>query len=153
MAERDYSATPLAKKLGIREGARVLLLDAPPEFRQLLEPLPADVSLGVSGPARDRRAAVRDADVVIVFATERPALDGRVPDVADALRATGALWIAWPKKRSRVASELSFEAVQSIGLATGLVDNKSCAIDDTWQALRFVVRLSDRAARPGKRDV
>ena len=141
MAEghKDYSGTPLWRKLGIREGARVVLIGAPEGFRP---------SLGRIAPeppgVRFMRRATKDVDVAVVFATRRLELEDRFPSLAAALRADGGLWVAWPKKASGVATDLSFETVQSIGLGAGLVDNKSASIDEIFQACRFVYRLKDR---------
>src|SRR5438132_325430 len=109
---RDYSATPLPKKLGIRESSRVALLGAPAGFAKALGVVP--------GPAR------APLDVVLLFTTRRAELERRFAPLARRLDPAGGLWIAWPKKRSDVATDLSFEAVQGIGVAAGLVDNKSC---------------------------
>ncbi|MFN2483349.1 MAG: DUF3052 domain-containing protein [Candidatus Limnocylindria bacterium] len=141
MPERDYSATPLSRKLGIRAGSQVALIGAPDGFKALLEPIPPDASVQTDAAG---------ADVVILFASERAQLDPAFGRLAEALSADGAVWVAWPKKSARVPTDLSFAAVQSTGLATGLIDNKSCSIDETWQALRFVVRLADRPARQNR---
>jgi len=87
----------------------------------------------------------------VYFATKRGALTRAFAPLARRLAPAGGLWVAWPKKSSDVRTDLSFEAVQEIGLAAGLVDNKSCSIDETWQALRFVYRLEDRPASSSKR--
>ena len=141
MAEghKDYSGTPLWRKLGIREGSRVLIVGAPEGFRASLGrivPEPPDVRL--------MTRASKDVDVAVVFVTHRTELEHRFRSIAATLRADGGLWVAWPKKVSGVATDLSFEAVQSLGLGEGLVDNKSASIDDTYQGLRFVYRLKDR---------
>ena len=141
MAEghKDYSGTPLWRKLGIREGFRVLIVGTPEGFRASLgriAPEPPDV--------RFMTRATRDVDVAVVFATRHAELEHRFRSIAATLRADGGLWVAWPKKASGLATELSFEAVQSLGLGAGLVDNKSASIDDTYQGLRFVYRLKDR---------
>jgi hypothetical protein len=136
---KDYSGTPLWRKLGIREGSRVLIVGAPEGFRAWLgriAPEPPDVRL--------MTRATKDVDVAVVFVTDRTELEPRFRSIAATLRADGGLWIAWPKKVSGVATDLSFEAVQSLGLGAGLVDNKSASIDDTYQGLRFVYRLKDR---------
>jgi hypothetical protein len=144
MAERDYSATPLARKLGIKEGAVVALLDAPEGFTGLLDPLPAGVEL--------RRRAGRGAvDVAVLFVTSRARLAGRFAAAAGAIGADGGVWVAWPKKTSGVPTDLDFAAVQQVGLDAGLVDNKVATIDATWTSVRFVVRVADRASwRPGR---
>ncbi len=84
------------------------------------------------------------ADVVVFFTTSRAELERRFDALKAVLAPADGLWIAWPKKTAKIETDLSFEAVQGIGLAAGLVDNKSCAIDERWQALRFVYRLTDR---------
>jgi hypothetical protein len=88
--------------------------------------------------------AERDTDVLLFFTTERRALRTMFPALARAGNRDGGLWVAWPKKSSGIENDLSFETVQRAGLDAGLVDNKSCSIDQDWQALRFVVRLRDR---------
>jgi hypothetical protein len=103
-ADKDYSGTPLAQKLGAKPGA----------------------------------------GVVVFFTASRADLSARFAALKETLNAADGLWIAWPKKKAKIDTDLSFEAVQEIGLANGLVDNKSCTIDESWQALRFVYRLKDR---------
>ncbi len=129
-----YSGTPLPKKLGIKSGHRVGLIAAPGDF-ELIE-LPDDVRLV-------RRAQGR-FDVMVFFTRRAGELERRLPRLKELLVPTGGLWVGWPKKSSGVASDLTFDAVQRIGLDLGLVDNKICAIDETWSGLRFVYRLADR---------
>lgn len=133
---KDYSHVPLAKKLGIKEESSVLIVDAPEGFDETLGPLPPGAEL-VSGTADP-------LDVVILFATREESYAARFAGLRDAIAPAGGLWVAWPKKSSKIPNDLSFEVVQSIGLAAGLVDNKSCAVDQDWQAARFVVRKIDR---------
>jgi hypothetical protein len=158
-----YSDTPLVKKLGIREGARVALIGAPDGFAGALAPLPAGAALlpsplpsapaeGVRGrrpPGAGATAGPPGAsDVILLFATVRSRLCDDLPLATRALHPAGGLWIAWPKRASGVPTDLTEGDVREIGLAAGLVDNKVCAIDDVWSGLRFVVRLADRAAWP-----
>jgi hypothetical protein len=82
--------------------------------------------------------------VVVYFTTSRDELERRFESLKATLDPADGLWIAWPKKAARIEGDLTFELVQEIGLAQGLVDNKSCSIDERWQALRFVYRLTDR---------
>ncbi len=135
----DYSATPLPKKLGIEDGARVAVLGAPKTFERTLGPLPPSVSM--------RQSARGPLDVIVFFTSKTSELERRFSKLAGALEPAGGLWIAYPKKSSGVGSDLTFERVQDIGLRAGLVDNKSCAIDETWSGVRFVYRLKDRKAR------
>jgi len=125
MTQRDYSSTPLPRKLGVRDGTRLKVLGAPPGF-----PL--------SGRART------PVDVAIYFPRRRSELERRFSVLAAELEPAGALWIGYPKKASGVRTDLDFDAVQQVGLRAGLVDNKSCAIDETWTAVRFVRRRRDR---------
>ena len=104
MPDRDYSGTPLSKKLGAKPGS----------------------------------------EVVVFFTTRRAELLERLPRLKATLAPADGLWIAWPKKASKLETDLDFDAVQQAGLDAGLVDNKSCAIDEDWQALRFVYRIADR---------
>ena len=130
---KDYSATPLPRKLGIDEDSRVAVLgEAPDGFT---------ASLGVQPIRRGT------LDVAVLFASRMGELTRAFTPLARRLDPAGGLWIAWPKKSANVESDLDFEAVQGIGLRAGLVDNKSCSIDDTWQALRFVIRREDRPQR------
>ena len=103
-AHKDYSATPLSRKLGAKPGT----------------------------------------EVVVFFTTRRDELERRFPALKATLAPADGLWIAWPKRASKIETDLSFEAVQEIGLREGLVDNKSAAVDEDWQAVRFVYRLQDR---------
>lgn len=87
-------------------------------------------------------------DVIVLFVTELDDLAGKFRELWEMLATDGGMWVAWPKKASKIESDLTFELVQEVGLAAGLVDNKSCAIDLDWQALRFVYRKKDRNVRP-----
>jgi len=139
---KDYSTTPLWRKLGIRDGSRVRVLNAPDGFDEALvatAPLPRAVDF--------LRRAAKGIDVAVLFATERRVLEGRFGALAAALKPDGRLWVAWPKKASNVATDLTFEIVQAHGLAGGMVDNKSAAIDEVFQGLQFVYRVQDRPGR------
>jgi hypothetical protein len=127
--KRDYSSTPLPQKLGIKEDSRVALVDAPEGLADRL------------GVKPGRRGQL---DVILFFATRKGELIRQFTSLARRLTPAGGLWIAWPKKAAKVETDLDFETVQGIGLRAGLVDNKSASIDDTWQALRFVIRRADR---------
>jgi hypothetical protein len=131
-----YSGTPLPKKLGIGAGSRVTFVSAPADFIDSLQPPPIGVNiLGLEdGPF----------DVLVLFCRDRKALEAGFGPACLALKARGGLWVAWPKKSSGVATDLTEDLVRNFGLATGLVDNKVCAISEVWSGLRFVVRLEDR---------
>ena len=131
-----YSGTPLARKLGIKPSHRVALINAPPDLEAALEPIPDDVTI-----ATTLRGSF---DVVILFPRNAADLDRRFPTAAKRLVTNGGLWIAWPKKASRIPTDLSDSVVRATGLHHKLVDNKVCAISDTHSGLRFVYRLEDR---------
>ncbi len=131
-ATAGYSGTPLPTKLGIKAAATVALLGAPPGFEAQLQPLPDGVAI--------RRRAQGECDVLLLFADRLATLERRLPAACNALRRGGGLWIAWPKKASGVPTDVTESAVRARGLATGLVDNKICAVDAVWSGLRFVHR-------------
>jgi hypothetical protein len=132
-----YSGTPLPRKLGIKNGHKLLLLGAPDGFAQeTLGELPEDVTIG-------RRAAGK-ADVLVSFHTERRDLERRLPALRAAMDPAAGLWIAWPKKASKLPTDITEDVVREVALPTGLVDNKVCAMDATWSGLRLVIRLSER---------
>jgi hypothetical protein len=129
-----YSGTPLPKKLGITAGSRLTLLKAPDG---LLADLPDRVMV-----RRDTRGR---ADVVVAFFVERSDLERRIERLGTVIFPDGGLWIAWPKRSSGVATTVTDEVVRQVALPLGLVDNKVCAIDDTWTGLRMVWRVERRA--------
>lgn len=127
-----YSGTPLARKLGIAEEHVVALIDEPEGFRTLLAPIPDGVTF---------RTSLRgSAQVVVLFATRRAAFARRVEAAGRAVFPDGGLWIAWPKRASKVPTDMTEDVVREVALPLGLVDNKVCAIDETWSGLRIVWR-------------
>lgn len=131
-----YSATPLPKKLGIKEGSRIALVNAPEDFQGELGELPHNVEFVTR--------ITRPLDIVLLFVLTERALLRDFKKFAAKLVSNGMLWVAWPKKASGVATDLSENRVRQIGLDAGLVDVKVCAIDDVWSGLKFVYRLKDR---------
>ena len=131
-----YSGTPLAKKLGIKEGHAVVFAGAPEGFRTTLGELPERVDI--------RTRLTRPADVIVFFTKRQAELERRFATLKRALDPRGGLWVAWPKRASGVATDMTENVVREVGLAGGLVDNKVCAIDETWSGLRLVYRLADR---------
>jgi len=134
-----YSGKPLGEKLGISEGQDVALLHAPAGFATMLEPLPSGVTI--------HERASRDASVVVLFSREAAALEEEFAPAAKALPAGDMLWVAWPKKAAKQQTDLTENVVRRIGLETGLVDVKVCAIDDVWSGLKFLRRRA-AASRP-----
>lgn len=136
-----YSGTPLPKKLGIKPGTRLALLDAPDDFATTLGELPADVQLVAPAPG--------GVDVAVYFTKERVKLIQRIETLGRAIFPDGGLWVAWPKKASRIPTDMTEDAVRETALPLGLVDNKVCAIDDVWSGLRVVWRRELRLAGAG----
>lgn len=132
-----YAGTPLPRKLGIGEGDGVALIGAPERFEDTLGELP-DVSLHTD-LADDMRY-----DVIVAFITERAELEAELPRLRARMAPACGLWIAWPKRASRVPTDMTDQVIREVALPTGLVDNKVCAIDDTWSGLRLVIRRENR---------
>jgi hypothetical protein len=135
-----YSGTPLPQKLGVKPGHRVCLVNAPPGFEE------ASGLGGASGlgPVTVVTRLAGTCDVIVLFAKSRADLEKRFATARAHLDQAGGLWIAWPKKASGVATDVTENVVREIALASGLVDNKVCAIDEVWSGLRCVVRVKDR---------
>jgi hypothetical protein len=136
-APAGYSGTPLVRKLGIKPEARLGLIGAPEDFDVTLGELPPGVRLR-------RRLRGEPFDVIVAFNLRRADLERRLPALAGALDPAGGLWLAWPKRASGVATDVTEDVVRRAGLAAGLVDNKVCAIDHVWSGLRLVYRRRDR---------
>ena len=131
-----YSGTPLPRKLGIREGGTFALVDPPDEAAALLDPLPDGA----------RRVARPDAaDVVIAFATAHETLARHLEGLAAAIFPDRTLWVAWPKRASKVPTDITEDVVREVTLPLGLVDVKVAAIDETWSGLKLVWRREHRA--------
>jgi hypothetical protein len=136
-----YSGTPLPKKLGINNDSVYALVGAPDDFA---------TTLGDVGDAVLQRNLMPTIDVVVAFFTERKKLLAAWPKLTDAVIPQGAVWVAWPKKTSGVTTDITEDVLRAVLLPTGFVDNKVCAIDATWSALRFVQRVERR--RPKDRN-
>lgn len=134
-----YSSTPLAKKLGIKPGHAVVVIgDEPAAFGRGLE-VP-------EGARVFRKLRPGPIDVLVYFVDRVSELERRFATLTSRMHPDGGMWIAWPKKASRRTTDLTEDVIRRIGLAGGLVDNKVCAIDETWSGLRLVVRVENRAA-------
>lgn len=131
-----YSSTPLPQKLGIKAGARLILVNAPADFGQTLGVLPENVIVS--------QTLMGQFAVIVFFAQWEKDFIASYPALKSALQPDGGLWIAWPKKASGRPTDLREDTVRDFALANGLVDNKVCAIDEVWSGLRLVYRLQDR---------
>ena len=129
-----YSGTPLPRKLGIKDGSRVALVNVPAEVSKELK----------SALASCKAVQAKPIDFVLLTATSESELRKHFPVWSSKLAPAGMLWVSWPKKSSGVPSDLDENVVRKIGLADGLVDVKVCAVNDTWSGLKFVIRLKDR---------
>jgi hypothetical protein len=134
-----YSGTPLAKKLGIMEGARVLMLGAPSAFSLGVVPIGSAITKTVP--------KARNVDVALVFVKEKRALKAAFARASKVVTESGGVWIAWPKKSSGVATDITEDVLRDAILPTGYVDNKVCAVDETWSGLRFVLRKELRSQK------
>jgi hypothetical protein len=127
-----YSGTPLAAKLGVKPGSRLLVRGAPGNYRQLLYPIPEQVTIGsrLSGAT----------DIIHLFATGRRALEAELKAFRDAMRSDATIWVSWPKKASTVPTDITEDTVREIALPMGLVDVKVCAVTEVWSGLKLVIR-------------
>lgn len=131
-----YSGTPLGKKLGLKDDMSVFVQNTPTEYFAWLSPLPSSIIL------RDRFTA--NLDFVHIFTDKRKEFESSFLKAKKHLKPTGMLWISWPKKSSKVPTDLDENVIRDFGLVNGLVDVKVCAIDEVWSGLKFVYRLKDR---------
>jgi hypothetical protein len=131
-----YSGTPLVKKLGLREGFKVLLVNEPENYFDLLAIIPEKV--------RFLRSSKTPVDFIHFFVKDSAELKKQLPVLKKKLAKTGMLWVSWPKKSSKIPSTVNDGFVRKSGLETGLVDIKVCAVDEIWSGLKFVYRTRDR---------
>lgn len=131
-----YSGTPLIKKLGIKEGSSVIIINAPENYDETLGELPIGAVL--------KNKLTGTFDFIQFFTEYISELNSNFNNLKNHLKPGGALWISWPKKASKIDTDLDENKIRKIGLAQGLVDIKVCAVDETWSGLKFVFRLKDR---------
>lgn len=127
-----YSATPLARKLGVKASSRVLLLGAPEGYTRMLEPVPDGVEF--------ERGAGPKTDIAHVFVTRREELEKHLSALRRKLRPDAVLWVSWPKKSSRVPTTITEDIIRELALPLGFVDIKVCAVSEVWSGLKLVVR-------------
>lgn len=135
MATAGYSGTPLARKLGIKEGFTVWFVNPPDHYFQLFSEFPTNLIT----------QSTSEKDFIHYFAHSAAQLHNELPGLKTQLKLNGMLWISWPKKSSKIESDLDGNIVRSMGLHIGLVDIKVCAVDQDWSALKFVIPLKDRS--------
>jgi len=127
-----YSATPLARKLGIAEGLRVATINAPDDYAELIAPRPPGVFLEkkVSGAT----------DIVHIFSTQRAELKNHLDSLRHSVKSSCAIWVSWPKKASKVSTDITDNTIRELALPLGLVDIKVCAVSEVWSGLKLVIR-------------
>ncbi len=134
-----YSGTPLAKKLGIDVGSRIYLSDAPKNYLTLVAPLPEGI--------RVVRKIDGETDIVHIFSTERAHLAAALRATLKRIKPDGTIWVSWPKKSSKVSTDITENTIREVALPIGLVDIKVCAVDEVWSGLKLVVRRENRRSR------
>ncbi len=127
-----YSGTPLVKKLGIKEGCSLLVINPPEEYADLVNPLPAGV--------RILQQAAGEVDMIHIFTKKRAELEARLLPLSQTIVQTGMIWVSWPKRSSRVPTDMTEDVIRELALPLGLVDVKVCAVDQTWSGLKLVIR-------------
>lgn len=131
-----YSGTPLAKKLGIKPGTVVVAIDAPDNYRSLLEPIPADVSMV--------EKLTKEADLVHIFTNSWDGLNKGLARARSAIKQDGTIWISWYKKAAKLPTEITEDRIREAAFPLGLVDVKVCAVDEKWSGLKLVIRRENR---------
>ena len=131
-----YSGTALAKKLGIKEGFKGLTVDAPDNYRDLVEPLPSNVTL------TDKKG--NDFDFIHFFTNSREDLFRGLAEYKNLIKQDGTIWVSWYKKAAKLPTDITEDTVRDAALALGLVDVKVCAVDDKWSGLKLVIRKENR---------
>ena len=131
-----YSGTPLPKKLGLKEGGTMVLLNPPDGIDEIMLPMPTDAKLSSKLAAKN--------DLVVLFCRDFSALKKSLAQASKKLQADGSLWISWPKKSSKLFVDLTEDGIRAIVLPTGLVDVKVCAVNEEWSGLKLMVRKEKR---------
>lgn len=131
-----YSGTPLAKKLGIKEGMLIVTVDAPDDYRGLIEPLPSGVS--ITEELRD------DTDILHFFTNSRDGLFAGLAKYRELIKQNGMIWVSWYKKAAKLPTEITEDTVREAAFPLGLVDVKVCAVDEKWSGLKLVIRRENR---------
>jgi hypothetical protein len=134
-----YSGTPLARKLGIKSSTKLFVSGGPGNYLQLVSPLPEGVQL--------LRRLGSETDIVHIFVTERARLVEALGSTLAKMKPDGAIWVSWPKKASRMETDITEDTIREVALPMGLVDIKVCAVDETWAGLKLVLRKEKRKSR------
>jgi hypothetical protein len=127
-----YSGTPLAKKLGIKPGSQILVIDAPEGYLSLLDPLPSGVRFG--------KRLAESTEIVHIFTTRREELHEFLTTYRSKLKPTGVVWVSWPKKSAKVSTDITEDTIREVALPLDFVDVKVCAVNKVWSGLKLVIR-------------
>jgi len=136
MATSGYSGTPLVKKLGIKEGFKIRLVNVPANYFDLLENIPENVTL-----LKDKKSS---KDFVHYFTKQSADLQRDIVSLRQEVFPNGIIWISWPKKAAKIETDVTEDIIRHIALANGLVDVKVCAVDATWSGLKLVIPVKER---------
>jgi hypothetical protein len=131
-----YSGTPLAKKLDIKEGFKIYIKNPPPNYVDLISPVPDGVKI--------IRRLSREIDMIHFFTKSRSELTTNIDNFMDRIKQDGMIWVSWPKKSSKVPTDMTEDVIREVALPLGLVDVKVCAIDEVWSGLKLVIRKENR---------
>ncbi len=137
MKATGYSGTPLAKKLGIKEGFKIRLVDQPDYYFNLFTDLPESLSI-----LKDKKTK---KNLIHYFTKSAAALHKDIVELRNEIEPNGMIWISWPKKASKIATDITEDTIRELALTKGLVDIKVCAVDEVWSALKLVIPVKDRA--------
>jgi len=139
MQNSGYSGTPLAKKLGIKNGNRIRLVNEPAHYFELFTDLPADIHF-----LKDKKSC---KDIVHYFTTLFKTLQRDIISLKNEIEPDGMIWVSWPKKASKVPTDVTEDLIRALALANGLVDVKVCAVDEVWSGLKLVIPVKDRKGK------
>lgn len=133
-----YTTTPLAKKLGLKPGYHVKIINMPSHYFDLFDDLPD--ALHLNGSSKHKK------NLIHFFVTQKKELDKTLPQLRGEILPDGIIWVSWPKKAAKAATDITENTIRELALATGLVDVKVCAVDETWSGLKLVIPVKDREA-------
>ncbi len=142
-----YSGTPLAKKLGIKEGFAVLTVNTPDDYADLLTPIPENVTIhdaAVNASARAKHTSHNETDLIHIFTNSRHELFGKLAECIRLIKQDGSIWVSWYKKSAKLPTEITEDTVREAAFPLGLVDIKVCAVDEKWSGLKLVIRKENR---------
>lgn len=131
-----YSGTPLAKKLGIKAGSRVVIINGPANYRSLIDPAPDGVNIS--------EEPLKDVDLIHLFTNGRDELFGKLAECVRLIKQDGSIWVSWYKKAAKLPTEITEDTVREAAFPLGLVDIKVCAVDEKWSGLKLVIRKENR---------